>query len=125
MASQTQIKSVVVDNGIEILYREAVPIASKASQDLPVVLLLHGFPTSSFQYRDLIPALAHKYRVIAPDLPGYGFTVVPNERKYEYTFASLAKTTIAFLDALQIEKFAVYIFDYGSPTAFRYVFCAR
>jgi pimeloyl-ACP methyl ester carboxylesterase len=70
-------------------------------------------------FRNLIPLLATKYRVVAPDLPGYGFTVVPAERKYEYTFASLTRTVEAFVDALKIEKFAVYIFDYGSPTALR------
>jgi pimeloyl-ACP methyl ester carboxylesterase len=84
-----------------------------------VVLLLHGFPSSSHMFRNLIPLLSSRYRVIAPDLPGFGFTTVPAERKYEYTFTNLATTIEAFLDALSIEKFAVYIFDYGAPTAFR------
>jgi pimeloyl-ACP methyl ester carboxylesterase len=83
------------------------------------VLLLHGFPTSSFQYRELIPRLADKYRVIAPDLPGFGFTVVPEERRYEYTFDSLAKTMMAFTDALNLTKYAMYVFDYGAPTGLR------
>ncbi len=121
MAAPTQVKTVTVDNGIDVFYREAVPASSKDDSALPVVLLLHGFPSSSFQYRDLIPRLAHKYRVIAPDLPGYGFTVVPEARKYEYTFASITNTIISFLDALKIAKFAVYVFDYGAPTAFRLV----
>jgi pimeloyl-ACP methyl ester carboxylesterase len=71
-------------DGVKVFYREAGQV------DAPVVLLLHGFPTSSFQYRELIPFLADKYRVIAPDLPGFGFTEVPAERNYRYTFDSLA-----------------------------------
>ena len=70
-------------------------------------------------FRNLIPLLSTKYHVIAPDLPGYGFTVVPAERKYQFSFASLTRTVEAFVDALKISKFAVYIFDYGSPTALR------
>jgi len=81
--------------------------------------LLHGFPTSSFQYRELIPRLADKYRVIAPDLPGFGFTEVPAERKYVYTFDNLAKTIEAFTEALGLKKYALYVFDYGAPTGFR------
>ncbi|KAH9854725.1 hydrolase [Lenzites betulinus] len=119
MAAPTQIKTVIVDNGVEIFYREAVPASTQAVNALPVILLLHGFPSSSFQYRNLIPRLAEKYRVVAPDLPGFGFTVVPEARKYECTFASIANTTAAFLDALKITKFVVYAFDYGAPTAFR------
>ncbi|RPD62416.1 alpha/beta-hydrolase [Lentinus tigrinus ALCF2SS1-6] len=122
MAALTQVKTVVVDNGIEIFYREAYPAnitGAAAIAALPIILLLHGFPSSSFQYRNLIPILAQKYRVIAPDFPGYGFTVVPETRHYNYTFESLTATTAAFLDALQVRKFAVYIFDYGAPTAFR------
>ncbi|KAH9891687.1 alpha/beta hydrolase fold protein [Cubamyces lactineus] len=119
MAAPTQVKTVTVDDGIELFYREAFPASAKDPSILPVVLLLHGFPSSSFQYRNLIQRLAVKYRVLAPDFPGYGFTVVPAARKYEYTFASLTKTTIAFLDALKVAKFAVYVFDYGAPTGFR------
>ncbi|KAH9854729.1 alpha/beta hydrolase fold protein [Lenzites betulinus] len=119
MAAPTQIKTIVVDNGVEVFYREAVPASTQNTNALPVILLLHGFPSSSFQYRNLIPRLAEKYRVIAPDFPGYGFTVVPDARKYEYTFAALANTTAAFLDALKITKFSVYVFDYGAPTAYR------
>jgi len=100
-------------DGVSVFYRQA------GSADAPVVLLLHGFPTSSFQYRELIPRLADKYRVIAPDLPGFGFTVVPEERRYEYTFDSLAKTMMAFTDALNLTKYAMYVFDYGAPTGLR------
>ena len=124
MVSTIQTKTISVDGGIEVFYREAYPSDSSASSfqstAIPVILLLHGFPTSSFQYRDLIPILAKKYRVIAPDLPGYGFTVVPEERSYKYSFESLTNTIAAFVDALQIKKFSVYVFDYGAPTGLRY-----
>ena len=84
-----------------------------------MVLLLHGFPASSFQYRELIPLLADKYHVIAPDLPGFGFTEIPAARKYKYTFDALAKTIEAFTGALKLGKYALYVFDYGAPTGFR------
>lgn len=100
-------------DGVKVFYREAGP------EDAPVVLLLHGFPTSSFQYRELIPRLADRYRVIAPDLPGFGFTEVPEERNYKYSFESLANTMLAFVQALKLERFALYIFDYGAPTGLR------
>lgn len=100
-------------DGVVVFYREAGP------SDAPVVLLLHGFPTSSFQYRELIPRLADKYRVIAPDLPGFGFTEVPAKRHYQYTFDALAHTIQAFTDALQLQRYALYVFDYGAPTGFR------
>jgi pimeloyl-ACP methyl ester carboxylesterase len=103
----------VTADGISIFYREAGPA------DRPVVLLLHGFPTSSFQFRELIPRLADKYRVIAPDLPGFGFTEVPAERNYTYTFDSLAKSIEAFTDALALQRYALYIFDFGAPTGLR------
>ena len=83
------------------------------------MLLLHGFPTSSFQYRELIPRLADRYRVIAPDLPGFGFTEIPEKRGYTYTFDALAKTIEAFIDALGVKRYALYVFDYGAPTGFR------
>jgi pimeloyl-ACP methyl ester carboxylesterase len=100
-------------DGVDIFYREA------GSPDAPVVLLLHGFPTSSFQYRELIPRLADRYRVIAPDLPGFGFTVVPAERRYEYNFESLARTMFSFTEAMGLKRYALYVFDYGAPTGFR------
>jgi pimeloyl-ACP methyl ester carboxylesterase len=98
---------------VNVFYREAGPA------DAPVLLLLHGFPSSSHMFRDLLPRLADRYRVIAPDLPGFGFTNVPAARNYVYTFASLAKTAEAFVDALKIERYALYVFDYGAPTGFR------
>jgi len=100
-------------DGVKVFYREAGQV------DAPVVLLLHGFPTSSFQYRELIPLLADKYRVIAPDLPGFGFSDVPAERNYRYTFDALAQTILAFTDALHLQRYALYVFDYGAPTGFR------
>jgi len=100
-------------NGVDVFYREA------GSPDAPVILLLHGFPASSFQYRELIPLLADQFRVIAPDLPGFGFTTVPAELDYEYTFDSLAKTMLAFTEGLGLKCYALYVFDYGAPTGFR------
>lgn len=100
-------------DGIRVFYREAGP------KDAPVMLLLHGFPSSSHMFRDLIPLLATTYRVIAPDLPGFGFTEVPVERKYVYSFDNLALTMEAFVDALGLERYALYVFDYGAPTGLR------
>jgi len=109
---KTSIRRVDAD-GVKVFYREAGP------KDAPVVLLLHGFPTSSFQYRELIPRLSDRYRVIAPDLPGFGFTEVPPERNYKYTFEALAATILAFTDRLGLKRYALYVFDYGAPTGFR------
>jgi pimeloyl-ACP methyl ester carboxylesterase/uncharacterized protein (DUF302 family) len=109
---KTSIHRVEAD-GITVFYREAGPA------DAPVVLLLHGFPASSFQFRELIPRLADRYRVIAPDLPGFGFTEVPDERRYPYSFDALAGTVAAFAEALNLKSYALYVFDYGAPTGFR------
>jgi pimeloyl-ACP methyl ester carboxylesterase len=84
-----------------------------------VLLLLHGFPTSSLMFRELMPRLASRYRVIAPDLPGFGFTDVPAQRKYTYSFDSLATTINAFVEKLGLTRFAIYIFDYGAPVGLR------
>lgn len=100
-------------DGVNIFYREA------GEAHAPVILLLHGFPTSSFQYRELIPRLADCYRVIAPDYPGFGFTEVPEKRHYKYSFDALAATMLAFTDALRLERYALYVFDYGAPVGFR------
>ena len=100
-------------DGVQMFYRAA------GEQKAPVVLLLHGFPASSFMFRELIPRLADDYRVIAPDLPGFGFTQVPAERRYAYTFDGLAATIEAFTRALKLDRYAVYVFDYGAPTGFR------
>jgi pimeloyl-ACP methyl ester carboxylesterase len=111
-APRTAIRTVEAD-GVNVFYREA------GQPDAPLILLLHGFPTSSHMFRDLIPQLAAKYRVIAPDLPGFGFTTVPAARNYRYTFDSLAKTMLAFVDALGVKRYAIYVFDYGAPVGYR------
>ena len=102
--STVHYKSILAD-GINIFYREA------GAANNQVVLLLHGYPASSFMFRDLIPILSEKYRVIAPDLPGFGFTEVPAERSYTYTFDALAKTIFGFTEALGLVKYALYVFD--------------
>jgi pimeloyl-ACP methyl ester carboxylesterase len=98
---------------VQVFYRTA------GETNASVVLLLHGFPTSSFMFRELIPRLAIDYRVIAPDLPGFGFTEVPPERKYLYSFDQLALTIEAFTRVLKLDRYAIYVFDYGAPTGFR------
>jgi pimeloyl-ACP methyl ester carboxylesterase len=100
-------------DGVRVFYR------ATGDTTASVVLLLHGFPASSFMFRDLIPRLADDYRVIAPDLPGFGFTEVPEERRYRYSFDGLALTMEAFTRALKINRYAIYVFDYGAPTGFR------
>jgi pimeloyl-ACP methyl ester carboxylesterase len=111
-APLTSIHRVEAD-GVQVFYRTA------GEANAPVVLLLHGFPTSSFMFRELIPRLANHYRVIAPDIPGFGFTEVPPERKYPYSFDHLAFTIDAFTQALKINRYAIYVFDYAAPTGFR------
>jgi pimeloyl-ACP methyl ester carboxylesterase len=100
-------------DGVRVFYREAGP------KDAPVVLLLHGYPTSSHMFRELIPRLATRYHVIAPDMPAFGFTAVPKERNYHYSFENLAKTMNAFVEALGLTRYALYVFDYGAPVGFR------
>jgi len=100
-------------DGVRVFYRAAGDPAT------PVLLLLHGFPTSSFMFRELIPRLATEYRVIAPDLPGFGFTEIPTDREYVYSFDHLASTMEAFTQALRLNRYAIYVFDYGAPTGFR------
>jgi pimeloyl-ACP methyl ester carboxylesterase len=112
LVPHTSIHRVEAD-GVTVFYREA------GAADAPVVLLLHGFPTSSFQFRELIPSLADRYRVIAPDFPGFGFTEVPEQRRYKYSFDALANTVLAFTDALQLKRYALYVFDYGAPVGLR------
>ncbi len=100
-------------DGVKVFYRAA------GDPSAPVVLLLHGFPTSSFMFRELIPRLANRFRVIAPDLPGFGFTEVPEQRRYTYSFDALARTIDAFTGALGLDRYAIYVFDYGAPTGLR------
>lgn len=98
---------------VEVFYREAGPV------DRPVLLLLHGFPTSSHMFRDLIPMLADRYRVIAPDLPGFGQTKAPLRGEFDYTFDCLAEIIEGFTLALNLDRYALYIFDYGAPVGLR------
>ncbi|WP_262691935.1 alpha/beta fold hydrolase [Kordiimonas aestuarii] len=98
---------------VNMFYREAGP------KDAPVVLLLHGFPTSSHMYRNLIPELSGSYHVIAPDLPGFGSTTAPPRGQYEYSFDNLSKAVEGLTEVLDIEKYAVMVFDYGAPVGFR------
>jgi Predicted hydrolases or acyltransferases (alpha/beta hydrolase superfamily) len=111
-SAPASVRSVEAD-GVRVFYRAA------GDPNAAVVLLLHGFPASSFMFRELISRLAGDYRVIAPDLPGFGFTQVPPDRKYEYTFEQLAQTIDAFTKALKLNRYAIYVFDYGAPTGFR------
>lgn len=103
----------VTVRGHEIFYREAGPA------DAPVLLLLHGFPTSSHMFRDLIPRLAHRYRLISPDHLGFGRSAAPDAADFPYTFAELAALTSAFTETLGLDRFALYIQDYGSPIGLR------
>ena len=99
--------------GSKVFYREAGPV------DAPKILLLHGFPTSSHMFRNLIPILAERYHVVAPDLPGFGFTESPDRNKFRYTFEHLAKTIDAFTDVIGFDRYAIYVFDYGAPVGLR------
>ena len=98
---------------LNIFYREA------GQSDDPAVLLLHGFPTSSHQYRGLIDQLSDKYRVIAPDLPGFGFSDAPKAKSFGYTFDHLAEVIESFTEAINLTRYALYVFDYGAPVGFR------
>ena len=100
-------------DGVNIFYREAGPM------DAPVVLLLHGFPTSSHMFRNLIPALADLYHVIAPDYPGYGQSDMPDHKKFAYTFDRFGELVDGLLDQLKITRYAMYVMDYGAPVGWR------
>ncbi len=102
----------IVD-GSKIFYREAGP------KTAPTILLLHGFPTSSHMFRNLIPTLADRYHVIAPDLLGFGFSDVPDRRQFLYTFENLAKVIDTFTQTIGLERYGIYVFDYGAPVGFR------
>ena len=102
----------VAVDGVDVFYREA------GREDAPVILLLHGFANSSFYFRHLMAMLGDCYRLIAPDMPSFGFTAVPVERRYDHTFAALTATITAFIDQLGLDRFAFYCFDYGAPVGF-------
>jgi pimeloyl-ACP methyl ester carboxylesterase len=111
-STQTQYKTIDVDE-VEIFYREAGP------KDAPVIVLLHGFPTSSHMYRNLIPDLAKNYRVIAPDYPGFGNSSMPSLEEFDYSFDNLATVTNTFLEKVGAEEYTLYVMDYGAPIGFR------
>src|SRR3984957_11283606 len=108
----TNYRTATVD-GVSIFYREAGPT------DGPVVLLLHGFPTSSNMFRNLIPALADRYRVIAPDYPGFGESTAPDHKAFAYTFGHYADIVDGLLAELGVSKYAMYVMDYGAPVGYR------
>src|ERR1051325_7000422 len=100
-------------SGHNIFYREA------GDSLAPTLLLLHGFPTSSHMFRNLIPALADRYHVVAPDLPGFGFSEVPDRKQFRYTFDNLVKAIDTFTQTIGLEHYAIYVFDYGAPVGLR------
>ncbi len=105
-------KTVTID-GLDIFYREAGNPAN------PTILLLHGFPTSSHMFRNLIPELADEFHLVAPDYPGYGFSAMPRVDEFEYSFENVAKIIDKFIDALGLDKYSIYLMDYGAPIGFR------
>ena len=100
-------------DGVSIAYREA------GDPENPAIILLHGFPTSSQMYADLIPELAERYHVLAPDYPGYGASAMPDRSSFDYSFANFAALTDAFLQAKDVSNYALYVMDYGAPVGFR------
>jgi pimeloyl-ACP methyl ester carboxylesterase len=100
-------------DGLEIFYREAGP------KDAPAVLLLHGFPTSSHMFRNLIPALADRHRVVAPDYPGFGNSEAPSATEFAYTFDRIAEVMTKLTEHLGLDRYALYLMDYGAPVGFR------
>src|ERR1700761_8588213 len=111
----TVVSKTIEVNGLNIFYREA------GDPGAPKLLLLHGFPSSSHQYRNLIPALADKFHVIAPDYPGFGNSDMPDPKTYAYTFDSTAAVIEAFLQQVGFTRFGMYVQDYGGPVGFRIV----
>ena len=103
-------------DGHQIFYREA------GAKDAPTLLLLHGFPTSSHMFRNLIPTLADRYQVIAPDLPGFGFSKSPNREQFGYTFENHAAVIDRFTEQIGLDRYGIYIFDYGAPVGLRLAF---
>ncbi len=100
-------------DGFNVFYREA------GREDAPTLLLLHGFPSSSHMFRDLIPLLADRFHIVAPDLPGFGQSDMPARETFSYTFENIAAIIDRFTEIIGLKKFAIYVFDYGAPTGFR------
>jgi pimeloyl-ACP methyl ester carboxylesterase len=100
-------------DGLKLFYREA------GQPEHPTLLLLHGFPSSSHQFRNLIPLLADRFHIVAPDLPGFGFSDAPDRTAFKYTFDHLAEVIEGFTDTIGLERYAIYVFDYGAPVGFR------
>ena len=104
----TTFRTIAID-GLDIFYREA------GSCDNPTILLLHGFPTSSHMFRNLIPALADRFHLVAPDYPGFGNSSMPTVNEFDYTFDRLAQIVEKFITALDLKKYSLYVMDYGAP----------
>jgi pimeloyl-ACP methyl ester carboxylesterase len=100
-------------DGMKVFYREAGPV------DAPTLLLLHGFPSAGHMFRELIPALSDRFRLVAPDLPGFGQSDMPSRDGFSYTFAKLAEVIERFTEVIGLARFSIYAFDYGAPTGFR------
>jgi pimeloyl-ACP methyl ester carboxylesterase len=111
-STRVRYKTVKVGD-VDVFYREAGP------KDAPTILLLHGFPTSSQMFRNLIPALADKYHLVAPDYPGYGHSSMPPHDKFKYTFDNLASVIDEFTEKVGLTKYALYVQDYGAPVGYR------
>ena len=110
--TKTAYRTVDVD-GFKIFYREA------GMPEAPKLLLLHGFPSAGHMFRDLIPHLADRFHIVAPDLPGFGQSDMPTRDKFTYTFDNIANVIERFTEIIGLDRFAVYVFDYGAPTGFR------
>lgn len=100
-------------DGLKVFYREA------GRPDAPTLLLLHGFPTAGHMFRELIPMLANRFHLVAPDLPGFGQSDMPSRERFSYTFARLAEVIERFTEVIGLARFSIYVFDYGAPTGFR------
>ncbi len=107
----TTFRTVSID-GLDIFYREA------GSRSNPTILLLHGFPTSSHMFRNLIPALADQFHLIAPDYPGFGYSVMPSVDEFDYTFDRLAEVMAGFINAIGLQRYSLYLMDYGAPIGY-------
>ncbi len=110
--SDVRYNTITID-GLEIFYREA------GSRDNPTILLLHGFPTSSHMFRNLIPALADQYHLVAPDYPGFGYSSMPPVDEFDYTFDRLAEVVESLTEQLNLESYSIYLMDYGAPVGYR------